>query len=218
MRASLLSSLCVLVAVTFTVAEDTRPSAERSAEKSPEKTAEKTAEKPVPPALAFKVKDIDGKDVDLASYRGKVLLIVNVASRCGLTDKQYDGLEKLYRKYKDRGFEILALPANNFGAQEPGSDGDIKKFCAGKGATFKIFSKISVKGDDIHPLYRFLTSKETNGAHAGEIRWNFQKFLVGADGQVAGRFDPPVDPLSKDVTDAVEKALKGVAPEADKGK
>lgn len=165
------------------------------------------------PALQFKVKDIDGKEVDLRTYLGKVLLIVNVASQCGLTQKQYASLEPLYQKYKDRGFEILAFPANNFLEQEPGTDAQIKAFCESKGVTFKVFSKISVKGKDIHPLYKFLTSEETAGKLAGDVQWNFQKFLIDARGELAGRFAPRVDPLSKEVTSAVEKELERVPPE-----
>ncbi|HVR75445.1 MAG TPA: glutathione peroxidase [Planctomycetota bacterium] len=162
--------------------------------------------------LAFKVKDIDDKEVDLSSYKGKVLLVTNVASKCGLTDKQYASLTALHKKYKDQGFEILAFPANNFGKQEPAPNPEIKEFCSKKGVDFKLFSKISVKGDDIHPLYKFLTTKETNPEFAGDIKWNFDKFLVDRSGQVIGRFEPRVDPLSKDVTEPLEKALKASAP------
>src|SRR3954453_21230453 len=127
--------------------------------------------------LDFKVKDIDGKEVDLSKYKGDVLLIVNVASKCGLTP-QYKGLESTYEKYKDRGFAILAFPANEFGGQEPGSNAEIKEFCTKKyDVTFPVFSKIVVKGDGIHPLYQYLTGKETDGQFAGVIPWNFTKFL-----------------------------------------
>jgi glutathione peroxidase len=157
--------------------------------------------------LDFKVKDIDGKDVDLGSFKGKTLLVVNVASNCGLTEKQYGSLGKLHEKYKELGFEILAFPANNFGKQEPGTDPEIKQFCATKNVAFKLFSKISVKGEDIHPLYKFLTAKETNPKFAGEVRWNFDKFLVGPKGEVLARFEPKADPLGKEVTEAIDKAL-----------
>jgi len=176
-----------------------------------EKQGKPAGEKSTPPTLNFKLKDIDGKEVNLASYQGKVLLFVNVASQCGLTQKQYAGLEPLYKKYKDQGFEVLAFPANNFGKQEPGTDPEIKAFCGNKGVSFKLFSKISVKGDDIHPLYKFLTSKETNAKFAGDIKWNFQKFLVDRAGNVVARFDPAVDPLSKEVIDQVESVLKEAA-------
>ena len=164
-------------------------------------------EKAAGSVLGFKMKDIDGKEVDLASYKGKALLVVNVASECGLTEPQYAGLTKLHEKYKGKGLEILAFPANNFGKQEPGTDQEIKAFCSKKKVDFKLFSKISVKGEDIHPLYKFLTAKETNPKFAGEIRWNFDKFLVSPKGEVLARFEPKTDPLGKDVTEAIDKAL-----------
>lgn len=172
--------------------------------------------KKVPPALDFTVKDINGKDVHLGTYHGKVLLIVNVASRCGLTDRQYARLQSLYEKYQKRGFEILAFPANDFGNQEPGPEAEIKAFCEKKGVTFPVFSKISVKGEKIHPLYKYLTSKETAGKFAGEIRWNFDKFLIGRDGTIAARFEPAADPLSKEATEAIEKELERAAEPAEK--
>lgn len=158
--------------------------------------------------LDFTMKSIDDKDVALSSFKGKVLLIVNVASRCGNT-KQYAGLEKLYETYKGQGLEILAFPANNFMGQEPGTNADIKEFCSTKyGVTFPMFSKISVKGEDQHPLYRFLTSDATNPKHAGAVKWNFQKYLIGRDGEVIARFAPGDEPMSADVVSAIEAALK----------
>jgi glutathione peroxidase len=157
--------------------------------------------------LDFHVKDIDGKDVDLAKYKGKVLLIVNTASQCGLTP-QYKELEALYEKNKDKGFEILAFPANEFGKQEPGSNEEIKEFCSSKySVTFPLFSKIVVKGKGIDPLYEYLTSKDTNPKFAGEIKWNFNKFLVNKKGEVIARFEPKVKPSTKEVTTAIEDAL-----------
>jgi len=157
--------------------------------------------------LDFKVKDIDGKEVDLSKYKGDVLLIVNVASKCGLTP-QYKGLESTYEKYKDRGFAILAFPANEFGGQEPGSNAEIKEFCTKKyDVTFPVFSKIIVKGDGIHPLYHYLTGKDTDGQFAGVIPWNFTKFLVDRKGRVVARFDPRTTPESPQVTKAIESAL-----------
>ena len=156
----------------------------------------------------FTLKDIDGKEASLAQYRGKVLLLVNVASRCGLTP-QYEGLEKVYLKYKDRGLVILGFPANNFGGQEPGTNEEIKTFCSLKyNVTFPMFTKISVKGEDIHPLYKYLTDKQTDPEFAGEIKWNFNKFLIGRDGKIIGRFEPPVKPESPEVTQAIDKALE----------
>ncbi len=156
--------------------------------------------------LTHKVKDIDGKDVDLADYKGKVVLIVNTASKCGLTP-QYEGLEALYKKYKDKGFVILAFPANEFGKQEPGTNSEIKEFCKDNySVSFPLFSKIVVKGDGIHPLYKQLTSAP---GYSGEIGWNFAKFLLNRDGEIIGRFDPREKPDSDKIVEAVEKALKG---------
>lgn len=156
----------------------------------------------------FSLKDIDHKEVSLSQYRGKVVMIVNVASRCGFTP-QYEGLQKLYLKYKDQGFVILGFPANNFGFQEPGSDEEIKTFCSAKySVTFPIFSKISVKGGDIHPLYKLLTSKDTDPEFGGDIKWNFNKFLLDKKGKIVARFEPPVKPESDQVIQAVEKALQ----------
>lgn len=156
----------------------------------------------------FTLKDIDHKEVNLGQYRGKVVLVVNVASRCGYTP-QYEGLQKIYLRYKDRGFVILGFPANNFMAQEPGTDEEIKTFCSTKyNVTFPIFSKISVKGDDIHPLYKFLTGKETNPDFGGDIKWNFSKFLVDKNGKIIARFEPKVTPESDPVIQAIENALQ----------
>ena len=154
------------------------------------------------------VKDIDGRDTTLAAYRGKVMLIVNVASRCGFTG-QYDGLQKLYEQHKDSGFVILGFPANNFLGQEPGADPEIKKFCTlTYGVTFPMFAKISVKGDDKHPLYKFLTEKATNPGFDGEISWNFNKFLISKNGTVLARFGSRTKPESPEITEAIQKAIK----------
>jgi len=160
-------------------------------------------------ALAFTMKDIDGKDVDLNTYKGKVIMMVNVASKCGNT-KQYTPLEAIYKKYKEEGLVILAFPANNFGGQEPGSDKDIKEFCSGGkyNVTFPLFSKISVKGEDKHPLYQYLTTVETQPVKKGEVSWNFEKFLIGRDGTVKARFSPRTQPDAKDVVEAIESELK----------
>lgn len=158
--------------------------------------------------LQFKVKDIDGKDVSLDTYRGKVLLIVNTASKCGYTP-QYAGLEELYKKHQADGLVVLGFPCNDFGRQEPGSEAEIKKFCSEKyKVTFPMFAKVAVKGDNACDLYKFLTSKETNPRFAGDIKWNFTKFLVDREGNVIGRFGSSDDPLtSKPLTEAVQKAL-----------
>lgn len=157
---------------------------------------------------SFTVKDIDGRSVALSRYEGKVLLVVNVASECGFTG-QYANMERLYRKYKDQGFVVLGFPANNFGNQEPGTNAEIKAFCTRQfGVTFPMFSKISVKGEDIHPLYRYLTSPEANGRFGGPIPWNFNKFLIDKDGKTIARFPSEVDPLDPQITKAVEAALQ----------
>lgn len=158
----------------------------------------------------FTVQDIDGNEVSLAEYRGKVLLIVNVASKCGFTP-QYEGLQKLYNEYQDQGFVVLGFPANNFKNQEPGTNQEIKEFCSvNYGVTFPIFTKISVKGDDIHPLYQYLTSKDTNPEFAGDISWNFNKFLLDPSGKVIARFESKDKPESEIVLSAIEAALKSV--------
>jgi glutathione peroxidase len=143
----------------------------------------------------------------LNQYKGKVVLIVNVASKCGLTG-QYEGLEAMYEKYGDQGFVVLGFPANEFKGQEPGTDEEIAEFCkATYGVKFPMFSKIVVKGEGIHPLYQFLTSKETNPKFADDIKWNFEKFLVDRDGNVVKRFSPRVTPESADVVEAIEAEL-----------
>jgi len=155
----------------------------------------------------FQVEDIDGRLVSLEQYRGKVLLIVNVASRCGFT-YQYEGLEALYRQYADRGLVLLGFPANDFLRQEPGSNQQIKEFCTlNYGVTFPMFAKIHVKGRDIHPLYRYLTEPGTDPRFAGRITWNFNKFLVGRDGALLARFQSKEEPQSEAVRKAVEEAL-----------
>ena len=171
-------------------------------------TANPSAENKAKSVLDFTMTDIDGKDVRLNKYKGKVLLIVNTASKCGYTP-QYEGLETIYEKYKDRGFYVLGFPANNFGGQEPGSEKEIKEFCESKyKVTFPMFAKISVKGEDQSPLYNFLTSKETNPQFAGDISWNFNKFLVNQKGEIVARFSSKDTPESPAVTEAIEKYLK----------
>lgn len=158
--------------------------------------------------LDFTLNSIDGKPAPLAEYRGKVILFVNVASQCGYTP-QYAGLEKIYEKYKDRGFVILGFPANNFGGQEPGTNEEIKTFCSTKyQVKFPMYAKVSVVGSDATPLYQFLTDKKRNPTMGGEIQWNFTKFLVDRNGNVIARFEPDVEPESSGMNSAIEKALK----------
>ena len=155
----------------------------------------------------FTVRSIDGQQVSLKSYSGKVVLLVNVASKCGFTP-QYAGLEAVYEKYKDRGLVIVGIPANNFAQQEPGTNEEIKKFCSNKyNVTFPMMSKVSVLGDDETPLYQFLTSKSANPQIGGDIKWNFTKFLFDRNGNPVARFEPAVKPDSPEVTAAIEATL-----------
>jgi glutathione peroxidase len=155
----------------------------------------------------FTMKSIDGQPVTLKDYNGKVVMLVNVASKCGFTP-QYTGLEALYEKYKDRGFVIIGIPANNFAQQEPGTNEEIKKFCSNKyNVTFPMMSKVSVLGEDETPLYRFLTDKSANPQVGGDIKWNFTKFLFDRSGKPVARFEPAVKPDSPEVQAAVESAL-----------
>lgn len=160
--------------------------------------------------LDHKMMDIDGNEVDLAKYKGKVVMIVNVASKCGLTP-QYEQLVDIHKKYKDQGFTILGFPANNFMGQEPGTNAEIKTFCSTTfGVDFPMFSKISVKGDDQDKLYQELTSEKENAGFAGEIPWNFTKFLLNKDGEVVARFEPRTTPDAEEVTLKIEaELLKG---------
>ncbi len=152
----------------------------------------------------FKVTTIDGEETTLAAYKGKALLIVNTASRCGFTP-QYQSLQTLYDKYREQGFEVLGFPANNFMGQEPGTNEEIKQFCSTKfRVKFPMFSKISVKGKDIDPLYAYLTSQP---GMEGDIAWNFNKFLVGPDGKVSGRYGSTTDPLSDKLRGDLEALL-----------
>ena len=159
--------------------------------------------------LDVTMNDIDGKPFAFAQLKGKVVMLVNVASRCGNTP-QYAGLETIFKKYQGQGLVIIGVPANNFGGQEPGSDAEVKQFCSSKyDVTFPMLAKVSVKGDDICPLYKFLTTKS---AKPGEVTWNFGKFLVGRDGQVVDRFDPKTKPDDASVIASIEKALAVKAP------
>ena len=151
-------------------------------------------------------KTINDKDASLADYQGKVVLVVNTASKCGLT-KQYEGLQKIYKKYKGKDFVVIGFPCNDFGKQEPGTAKEIQKFCKSKfDVGFPLMAKIHVKGDDQHPLYTALTGPK--GAFPGDVKWNFGKFLIGKDGKALARFEPKQKPESPEVTSAIEKALE----------
>lgn len=180
-----------------------KPADSKEAPKEPVKPAD-------PYVLGYTVKDIDGKEQKLEQYKGKVVLIVNVASKCGLTP-QYKGLQKLYEDKKDQGFVILGFPANDFASQEPGQDSDIKEFCSSKySVTFPLFSKVSVKGEDQHPLFKQLAGQAK--PLGGDPTWNFTKFLVDRDGKVVSRFEPRTDPADSTLVKKVEELLKAGAP------
>lgn len=153
------------------------------------------------------LKDIDGKPLDLSAYKGKVVLVVNTASKCGYTP-QYEALQALHLKYSGQGFVVLGVPANNFMGQEPGNEKEIKEFCSlNYKVTFPMSAKVSVRGSDMHPLFSFLTTQE-NPDFKGDIRWNFEKFLISKDGKLLRRFRSGTKPMEKDIVEAVEAALK----------
>jgi glutathione peroxidase len=159
-------------------------------------------------ALNFKMKTLDGKEVDLSKYQGKVVLLVNVASECGYTP-QYKGLQALHEKFAAKGLAVVGVPSNDFGKQEPGSSAQIADFCKKNyGVQFDMLEKVAIKGKDAAPLYQFLTSKEKNPKFGGEVKWNFTKFLIGKNGQIVARFEPGVKPEDKQVIDAIEAELK----------
>lgn len=202
----------LLSAAMPTAADEPKPET-----KAPQKRAEKDSGKKKDtvkkvPALDFKMKDIDGKEQDLKQYHGHVVLMINVASYCGLTP-QYEQLQAVFKQYEERGFVILAFPANNFGAQEPDTNDIIKQFCTSKFAvTFPLFGKVSVKGDDICDLYKYLTDAKAEHKKGGEIEWNFAKFLVNRKGEVVERFHPRIKPDDKDVIAAIERLLDEEVP------
>ena len=155
----------------------------------------------------FQMRDIDGEETSLGGYEGKVLLVVNVASKCGLTP-HYKGLQELFDEYADDGFAVLGFPCNQFGSQEPGSEAEVKTFCETRyGVTFPMFSKIEVNGDGRAPLYAWLTAEKTQPDGPGDIAWNFAKFLIGKDGRVRARFNPRVEPTSAEIRNAIGDAL-----------
>lgn len=155
----------------------------------------------------FTLKTIDGEERPLRDFRGRTCLVVNVASECGLTP-QYDGLERLYRRYRDRGVEVLGFPCNQFAGQEPGDEPTIRAFCEKSyGVTFPLFAKIEVNGEGRHPLYAWLTGQETQPDGPGDVAWNFAKFVVDGDGRVVARFAPQTEPEADEVLAAVEKTL-----------
>jgi len=172
-----------------------------------ESDANKADQSKVPPVLDFTMNRLNGEPAHLGQYAGRVVLIVNVASRCGQTP-QYKGLQKLHEKYNEQGLDILGFPANEFGNQEPGSNEDIAAFCEKNyGVSFDMFAKVIVKGEGICDLYQYLTSKETNPDFAGDIKWNFEKFLIDRQGNIIARFPTRVQPDAEQVIRAIETAL-----------
>jgi glutathione peroxidase len=188
-----------------------KPSFPENVVKEPTKAPADTKDKQPAGPLDFTVETIDGTKQPLSAYKGKVVMIVNVASKCGFT-KQYTQLEAVYKKYADQGFVILGFPANNFGGQEPGTNEEIKQFCSSKyDVTFPMMAKISVLGDDKAPLYKFLTDKPTAGDFAGDIGWNFNKFIVDRNGNLIARYNSKATPDAPIVTSEIEKALAAPA-------
>jgi glutathione peroxidase len=209
-RAGLLAAKaqCLAGADLVAAAPEATAATEADEQGKGEKAVADKGELKVPGVLDFKVETLNGKPLELAKYQGKAILFVNVASQCGYTP-QYAGLQKLHEKYGPQGLTVIGVPANNFGSQEPGSNDEIAQFCKKNyGVTFDMLSKVSVKGSDKCPLYVYLTSKETNPNHAGEVKWNFEKFLIGRNGEVVGRFDSKVKPDSPELTKAIEAALE----------
>lgn len=198
-----LSIIVSVLIVTTVVAFATLKNGEASAENRSETKEVKNMAKKIGD---FKVKDIDGKEVDLSIYEGKVVLIVNVASKCGYT-KQYNGLEAIYNKYKDQGLVILGFPCNDFGGQEPGTNDEIKEFCSTKfSVTFPMMDKVSVLGDNKTPLFAFLTDNAVTGTK--DIKWNFEKFLINKKGEIVERFVSKDEPEGEKITKAIEAQLK----------
>jgi glutathione peroxidase len=153
------------------------------------------------------INTLDGKPADLHDYEGQAVLVVNVASKCGLTP-QYTGLEQIYEQYKDRGFAVLGVPCNQFGAQEPGTPEEIATFCSTSyGVTFPMTEKVEVNGEGRHPLYQELVEVPDAEGHSGDIRWNFEKFVIAPGGDIVARFNPMVDPLADEVVQTIEKVL-----------
>jgi len=152
----------------------------------------------------FVVKDISGKDYNFNQLKGKKVLVVNTASKCGFTP-QYAGLQELYEKYSGKGLVVIGFPANNFANQEPGSESEIQEFCTTNyGVSFPMMSKISVKGDDIHPLYQWLTDKEKNGVEDSDVKWNFQKYLISEEGELLAHFSSRTKPMDQEILDYLD--------------
>ena len=173
-----------------------------------ESVAEEAGRKSTPPVLNFKMQSLAGQEVELSRYAGKVVLMVNTASKCGYT-KQYKGLQELHEKYAAQGLAVLGFPSNDFGKQEPGTNEEIGEFCRKNyGVGFDMFAKIAVTGQNAAPLYQYLTGQETDPQFAGPVKWNFEKFLIGRDGRILARFRSKVEPTSATMIESIEAALK----------
>lgn len=193
----------------------------RRSEPPPTQQKEEVPEeyKDTPPVLRFKMNDIDGKEIDLKQYHGNVIMMVNVASKCGMTP-QYKDLQEIYARYKDQGFVILAFPSNEFGEQEPGSSEEIKKFCTENyKVAFQLFEKVLVKEKETAcGLYKLLVDKKSNPQHGGDIKWNFTKFLINRKGEIVTRYDSRVAPTEPRVVKRIESLLKQKAPKGHEDK
>lgn len=195
-----------LIAVAMVLAAGCAIGPTRSAPQEKEVQKEKTVPGKLPLA-SFKMNSLDGEPVELSRYSGKVLLIVNTASKCGYT-KQYAGLQELHRKYSGQGLAVLGFPSDDFGGQEPGTDEQIGEFCRQNyGVEFDMFSKVKVKGEEKTPLYNYLTSEQTNAQFPGEVGWNFEKFLIGRDGKIVARYKSKITPESEEIVKAIESEL-----------
>ena len=200
------SGLLVAMMLIMPIGGNTRGISAAQKNAKPDATAKKEASNSGA-VLGHTMKDIDGKDVDLSQYQGKVVLMVNVASKCGYT-KHYTGLQQLHEKYADKGLVVMGFPCNQFGGQEPGEEEDIKAFCSSKyNVQFPLFSKIEVNGPGAAPLYKHLTSEDAGVKDQGPVKWNFEKFLIGRDGHVLARFRSKVAPESPEMVQAIEAAL-----------
>ncbi len=212
--AGMLAAVIVIVVCSSVPADppaDRKPAKDRE-ERQASKEKRRKKDKPAMPALSFTMKDIDGKRQDLRQYEGNVVLMVNVASRCGLTP-QYKDLQALYEKYANRGFVVLGFPANEFGAQEPGSDSEIREFCTTQyDVTFPMFSKVVVKGEGVCKLYKYLTDTEAKHGKGGEIEWNFTKFLIDRKGEVVERYHPRRSPADAELVAKLEELLETEIP------
>lgn len=197
----------VLILAGFVQAQDNQTFTSHASFKGEDQVSDNQRQADVPKSLKFTVKSIDGKDVKLADYQGKVIVIVNTASKCGMTP-QYKDLQELHEKHAEEGLVILGFPCNQFGGQEPGSEAEIAEFCSVKyGVTFDMFSKVDVKGDAAHELFKYLTAQDVKPAGKGDVKWNFEKFVIDRSGNVIARFGSRVKPGSSEFMSVIKEAL-----------